>query len=336
MAIRGLLETAATGNDDWLRQALQSAVELEFFTIPPYLTAMWSIVDQSHTAARIIREVAYEEMQHMALACNLLAAIGGTPCINRPPSIPVYPRPMPGGVKPQLTVALVGFSQSTADAFMEIEKPERPLAEPEMLLASYPRIGAFYAAIADAFLRQRPEISVERQIAGPLAPLVIATLEDALNAITRIREQGEGTDVSPAENAPEHLAHYYLFRELRNGHTLSYDPIKKAYYRGPDIPFPEVYPVAPVPAGGYRYDEVPAAVGERLREFDLAYSRMLDDLHGAWNGGGQASLLRAVEGMFSLQEPARALMACEIPGTMPVAHFGPNFLYRSELPTRTS
>jgi len=327
MGIRGLLEVAANGDDDWLRQALQSAVELEFFTIPPYLTAMWSIVDQDHAAARIIREVVYEEMQHMALACNLLAAIGGTPCINRTPAIPVYPRPLPGGVKPQLIVGLVGFSKETADAFMEIEKPERPLAEPEMVLATYPRIGAFYTAIEQAILRLQPELNVERQVAGPLAPLVIATLEDAVNAINRIRVQGEGTDVSPADDAPEHLAHYYLFRELRNEKRLAYDAQRKQYYNGGPLPFPAVYPVARVPAGGYRYDEVAPQVAQSLREFDLAYSQLLDDLHGAWNGGGQASLLRAIEGMFSLMPPARALMACEIPGTMPVAHYGPNFRY---------
>src|SRR4051794_36780105 len=98
MAIFELMQAGVRRDESWLREALQAAVELEFFTIPPYLIALWSIKDESSGPSRTIREIVYEEMQHMALVCNLLAGIGGLPRINSPRSIPLYPRPMPGGV----------------------------------------------------------------------------------------------------------------------------------------------------------------------------------------------------------------------------------------------
>ena len=83
---------------DWLKQSLQYAIELEFFTIPPYLTAFWSVKDHRDPVAVAIREVLVEEMLHMSLACNMLVSIGGTPKIADPDLVPKYPGPMPGGV----------------------------------------------------------------------------------------------------------------------------------------------------------------------------------------------------------------------------------------------
>jgi hypothetical protein len=57
---------------------LQGAVSLEFSTLPPYLSALWSVKDDLSPVAKSIREIAQEEMLHMALACNMLSAIGGS------------------------------------------------------------------------------------------------------------------------------------------------------------------------------------------------------------------------------------------------------------------
>lgn len=330
MAILELMRAAGKRDRAWLCAALQAAVELEFFTIPPYLTAMWSICDQKHPAAATLRAVVYEEMEHMALACNMLAAVGGTPVLNRPPAVPAYPRPLPGGVKPHLTVSLCGLTRDLVGVFMQIEEPEEVLKFPEALLRlpeTFPRIGAFYEAVRQTFRDLRPPLSVDRQLTGPLAPLVVASLEDVDRAVGVIRRQGEGTDVSPAADSPTELAHYYRFQELQKGKKLEYDPQQKTYRWGAKFDFPEVYPVAPVPAGGYRYEEVAADVAGLLRTFDGAYTRLLDELNSAWGSGGQAALWRAVEAMFSLAGPARALMALPIPGTNPPLHYGPNFRY---------
>lgn len=67
-----------------LKEYLQLAIELELSTLPPYLSALYSIDHTSMTNAKIIRffeQIVHEEMTHMALACNMLRSIGGRPRI---------------------------------------------------------------------------------------------------------------------------------------------------------------------------------------------------------------------------------------------------------------
>lgn len=331
MAIKELMAAGVRRDRKWLTDALQAAVELEFFTLPPYLAAMWSVKDQKHPAAATIRAVVYEEMQHMALACNMLAAVGGTPRINSGSAVPQYPRPMPGGVKPDLTIALGGLTREAVRVFMKIEEPEKPLQFAEVeavgIDETFPRIGAFYQAVRETFDLLKPPLSVDRQIVGPLAPMVVATPDDVRKAIRTICVQGEGTDIDPAAESPRELAHYYRFQELDKGKRLEYREDRKSYVWAGELKFPAVFPVAPTPAGGYRYDEVPARVAADLRRFDEAYTRLLDELQAAWGGGGQAALWRAVEWMFALENPARSLMRRPIPGTDPAKTYGPNFRY---------
>ena len=340
MSIVELMRPDAARDLVWLQEALQAAVELEFFTLPPYLTAMWSIKDERHPAVTTIRAVVEEEMTHMALAANLLAAIGGVPCVNHPPALPEYPRPMPGGVKPHLVVGLQGLTKEVLRVFMLIEEPAEPLEFEARFAArgeTFPRIGAFYDAIQATFHQLKPTLSVDRQIAAPLAPLVVANLEEVDRAINLIRTQGEGSNVSPADESPEDLAHYYRFQELERGQRLVFDPLRQTYRWRASLPFPDVYPVAAVPAGGYRDDEVSDEVAAWSRQFDHAYTNMLDALQSAWETEGQAALWRATEWMFALKEPARALMAISIPGTD--FTYGPSFRYRgagSETPARTA
>src|SRR5580700_11430191 len=68
-----------------LRSALQNAIELEHSTIPPYLYALYSLKPGTNKEiAAIIRSVVLEEMLHMALVCNVLNAVGGSPLIDSP------------------------------------------------------------------------------------------------------------------------------------------------------------------------------------------------------------------------------------------------------------
>ena len=96
MSIVELMHPGATRDLSWLHEALQAAVELEFFTLPPYLTAMWSIMDQQHAAATTIRAVVEEEMTHMALAANLLALAECRASTGRRPSLSTR-APCPAG-----------------------------------------------------------------------------------------------------------------------------------------------------------------------------------------------------------------------------------------------
>ncbi|MEA2138651.1 MAG: hypothetical protein QOG56_1801 [Solirubrobacteraceae bacterium] len=115
-----------------LRQVLQLAIELEHATIPPYLCALFSIVPGTNQeVAELIRSVVMQEMLHMALVCNLLNAVGGHPDIASPSFVPKFPGHLPGGVRPELTVALRKCSiAQVRDVFMAIEAPNKPLHVP--------------------------------------------------------------------------------------------------------------------------------------------------------------------------------------------------------------
>ncbi|HWR48604.1 MAG TPA: ferritin-like domain-containing protein, partial [Pseudonocardiaceae bacterium] len=118
----------------WLQESLQSAIELEFATLPTYLSGMWSIKNQSGEVYDLIKSVVLEEMFHLGLVCNMLKAIGGMPNIVAP----TYPGHLPGGVLPDLDVYLGGLSPKALDMYMAIEEPEHPLALAE---TEYPTIG---------------------------------------------------------------------------------------------------------------------------------------------------------------------------------------------------
>ena len=76
--ITELLQIPSGRNDlEWLKQGLQAAIELELPTLPPYLCGLWSIKSQDGPAFDLIESVALEEMLHIGLCCNMLAAIEG-------------------------------------------------------------------------------------------------------------------------------------------------------------------------------------------------------------------------------------------------------------------
>lgn len=83
-----------------LRTYLVIAMQIEHATIPPYLTALYSIRPGSNNeAVEVIRSVAVEEMLHLTLVCNVYNAIGGTMANTLTASnfIPTYPAYLPTG-----------------------------------------------------------------------------------------------------------------------------------------------------------------------------------------------------------------------------------------------
>src|ERR1041385_4990599 len=81
-----------------LHRYLDVAMQLEHATIPPYLTALYSIHPGSNPdACHVIRTVAVEEMLHLTLAANILNAVGGTPDLTGPDFVPGYPACLPDG-----------------------------------------------------------------------------------------------------------------------------------------------------------------------------------------------------------------------------------------------
>ena len=128
-----------------LRSHLQTAIEVEHSTIPPYLCALYSIKDGSNLeAARIIKSVVVEEMLHMILAANVLNAISGSPRLNNSRFIPKFPTFLPHS-DDAFRVNLEKFSIRAIETFRRIERPAKPSAPPEAY--RYRTLSQFYAAI---------------------------------------------------------------------------------------------------------------------------------------------------------------------------------------------
>ncbi|WP_265582684.1 ferritin-like domain-containing protein [Streptomyces ferrugineus] len=304
---------------EWLRSALQVAVGLELATIPPYLCGWWSVRDHRGEVARMLRRIVGDEMYHLGIVCNLLTAVGGRPRIKA--AAPVYPGPLPGGVRAGVTVYLSGLTRPfVRDVMMAIEAPEESLARN----AASPTVGEFYEGMLRAFRTVRPELSTRTQVtqhidSDELRP--VRSLDDVEHAIEIIREQGEGTDSSPLDTfSDDRPAHYYAFGEIYHGRELRPTDDGWRYVGGP-VPFPDVRPMAPVPAGGWR--NPPAHVGGLLFRFDAMYSTVLDSLDAAWAGGGHRALGAGIHTMRGLERPAVELMETAIPNTR--STYGPQF-----------
>lgn len=308
---------------DWLKEALQVAVELELSTIPPYLCGWWSIIDRRTEAARLIRRVVGDEMYHLGVVCNLLVAVGGRPRIRD--AAPVYPGPLPGGVHPGLNVYLSGLTKSLVrDVMMAIEAPEGPLAQSTN---QAPSVGAFYSGLLKTFRATKPELSRRGQLSEHIGSDVLKpvdSLEDVERCIEIIKEQGEGTTSSPADSfSDDHPAHYYAFGEIYHGRRLR-ETDDGWEFTGAAVPFPEARPMAGVPRGGWPH---PSAQARRfLDHFDTAYNAVLNTLDRAWDEGDHHTLQLAVHAMRGLEHPAMELMEIDLPDR--TGTYGPQFRRR--------
>jgi hypothetical protein len=320
--------------------ALQSAIELEHATIPPYLYALYSLDrDRNSEIAGIIESVVVEEMLHMTLSSNVLNALGGSPVINKPGFIPTYPGALPGGVESQLKVHLAPFSMSgpvdQLETFLTIEAPEHPLVfsaaedgETVTIGKFYDKLSAAIAALGDgAFLDPSPN-----QIGPDLMEesVVVTDVATAQQAIRTIVDQGEGTSTSPLEMVGGGYAHYYRFMQIRKGHLLvpveggGPDPEDQYAYSGDPVPFDPagVYAV-PVDPGDYPAGSAAAFANDN---FNYTYTSLLNALHHLFNGDNSQDRMNVAIGlMMSLKGQAKGMMS-GIPN--PALLVGPSFEYQ--------
>ena len=326
MAHRRIVELMRVSESErdlpWLQEMLTNAVQLELSTIPPYLTAYWSV--KGGEVKGMIFGIILQEMFHMGQAANLLTGIGGTPAINTDP--PSYPGNLPGGVRPELTVYVASLTTTWLnDVAMQIEYPEDG---PITLFEGdeYPTIGAFYTAIEEAIENLKPAFDTTRQLSldvGGNQVEVVPTWEKAIEAIQIIKEQGEGTSTSPDEPGGG-LAHYYTFGSIYNGRE--YVETNGVWgYTGDIIPFPETYNIQSVPLAGY--PDAPESVQTTIAELQRVYSLLLDNLQSAWVNTDASALTNAIINMGALQEPVITLMQTPISGG--IGNYGPVWIYVS-------
>jgi len=320
-----------------LHRLLQQALEVELFTIPPYLTALYSIIDGTNAASvQVIQSVAMEEMLHAALVSNIMNAIGATPRVvkdksgNGPERVG-YPSQAPH-ISPEMRELIVGllpFSKEAVEAFMAIELPDEP-AKDWSKTGGIATIGQLYATVRNALIAVSEEVGEvnlfsgdpERQLVagdyygggGRLAP--IDCLAEALAAIDIIAQQGEGrVDLSNLTGddvrfgQPKDVAHYYRFQEIY---------CERYYDRDDDIGAPTgarlpvewhaAHPIGEPPAR-----QPPANLNAVSAAFEATYEELLQALHRAFNGD-KSAMLEAVPVMQRLKVQASEIMRIGIGG----------------------
>lgn len=327
-----------------LREALQKAIELEHATIPPYLTAYYTLSGTGAgptEAKRALRRIAIQEMQHMRLACNVLNAIGGRPKIGGPDFIPDYPGALPMGIggEDKLEVGIVRYCRKTVrDVFMEIEEPEEPIDIPvkERLLAAtpmtYETIGEFYAAIAEAIARLGQAIFTgdpARQVPRNGGDRV-TDVASALAAIKTIVVEGEGTPTSPLQS-PGTYAHYYRFAELYRGMKIVAAPSSPVgYYFDPSQPIEidDATDVIRMVDNPRKVDLAGNPQAEALADqCDAVFTELLGQLQATFDGDPDG-LGQTFDTMSSLGEAIEALLAQPLTTGPGAGYFaGPRFLW---------
>lgn len=319
---------------------LQNAIELEHATIPPYLTAMFSLQPKKEREIwQIIHSIVIEEMMHMTIAANILNALGGKPDINHPKFVPNYPTPLPMGIATGLIVTLAKYSRDQVkNVFMEIEEPEEPLDFPiKMSFAAeaapeYHTIGDFYNALKSKIEELAPDVlpgDPSLQVTSPYYPkeelFPILTKQNALDAIDIIVEQGEGSSTSPTDGEDGELAHYYKFEELYVGKRLVPDATAQNGYSfsGKDIPYnpDHVQPIFP-DTKAYMFAEG-SEERRRCDEFNYSYQTLLNALHETFNGQPD-TLGDSIGLMIDVKLRGEKLCAMPFPGK-PNTTIGPPF-----------
>lgn len=336
--------TAPITTLDGLREHLQWAIELEHSTLPPYLTALFSLdPERNPEATRVVRSVFMEEMLHLTLAANLLNAVGGSPVLDSPRLVPGYPTYLPHGDR-SLAISLVPFGAEALDLFLAIEKPARVDAPPES--DGYETIGQFYEAIEDGIRRLCADLGESAVFVGdPLRQIdadfpyggsgrVIAVrdLASALDALTEIVEQGEGAahhdvwdgdhDMFQADR--DEVAHYYRFLELKLGRRFQRGDTPASGPTGEPVlvDWDGVRPMRPNPSTSAH--EPGSVIRVAQEEFNHTYCALLHLLERAFNGS--PGLLPVATGeMYALRAQAQLLM--ELPTEDGKAVAGPTFEY---------
>ena len=306
---------------------LQTAIRLEFSTIPPYLTALFSIIDgHNREAAKLIRSVVMQEMLHMAQAANLLIATGGNPVINSPDFVPRYPGRLPGGVLPGLMVHLGRATKTHIHRnFMAIEYPRESNVGVNQTHTK--TIGQFYTLIGKVMdvLYGQTELScndkcVEKQVKWPTDKQdayggtlhTVKDLKSAKIAIKEIMDQGEGVGPFDPSGGGGELAHYYKFEEIVCGRKLK--EAKKGLYTfsGDEITLDEtgVYPMRQDPTISNLQPHTTAYHFSKI--FSEVYRQLLNRMHQTFNGHPDG-FRDSVSIMWSLKMYAKKLMKMKMP-----------------------
>ena len=309
-----------------LGRMLQAALQLEFATLPVYLSASFSLGRTNEATGYLLRRVAIEEMLHFIIVANTLNAIGIAPDVKA--AVPTFPCAV-DVVDPPLNLELRSFSRDLVEeVFLRIETPEQPINF-RFEAAPRPRtVGQFYGGIIDIIEADKipglfdvdpanrnaaviPDPPAFRPIAYrddsdqgryPLPPSLDFRITNAVSAVRHLKwivDQGEGTsrkDTDPID-ASGLPAHYYRFVSILEGKYLVADANapKGFSYSGGSLPFDpqDLHECDPNPsAAAYAAHD---RVFLFMNRFNRAYSDMIEALITAFGSRDQTEAKAAYQ-----------------------------------------
>jgi hypothetical protein len=318
---------------------LQTALELELATIPPYLVALLSIkLPMNREAAELIRSVMVEEMLHVALVANVLNSVGGTPRLDSR-AIPSYPLQMTFEGEPftdrKFPINLAPFSADAISTFLKIEQPQQLVRDAALLQKEIEvpglTIGAFYCKIlnlievlsaqdgAALFCGERAhQIDQDYYWSGGGKIIAVHDLTTAQAALDLVIAQGEAA--WPREKGPAstgfgvalQMGHYYRFNEIaRARHYLpSDDPALPPTGAPMSVDYAAVYPIKtnPKTSDFGRHSQL-----ESLNElFNMRYTTMLMELQETFSGTPKTLYTAIMDSMHELTPIAHDMMKIPI------------------------
>jgi hypothetical protein len=319
-----------------LKRWLQTAIELELATIPPYMIALLSIkLPTNREAADLIRGVMIEEMLHLALVANVLNAVGGQPKIDET-VIPHYPLQLKFQGKAfedrDFPINLEPFSANAIATFMKIEQPELP---PERLTTLEARldvpaftIGEFYRnilgriaeldkAAPGALFTGNPDRQIHKDYywSGGGEVVIVTDLATATQALNIVINQGEAAWPHPRGGGAKtgfgtvlEMGHYYRFSEIfhRKRYRENDDPDKPPTGGSIAVDFDASYPVVINPTSAdYPKESQLAKLNDA---FNARYTGMMLQLNEAVGGTPKALYTAIMNGMHALTPIAHEMM----------------------------
>lgn len=336
--VRGVFEGIVLGDKELpfklpknlpeLRKYLQGALEIEHLTIPPYLTAMYTVrAGTNQDAYYTIRSVVLEEMLHMTLVANLLNAVGGRPRVAHPDFVRSYPARLPYSAL-DVEIPLQHFSPAAMRTFLLIERPQHFDDDPLRSGQGWTSIGQFYNFIRQGLLTLVEKFGEDKVFCGcperQVGPedfynsggeaLPVTNLTSALLALRVITEQGEGLRDSIFDSDDQlfgedrQVAHYFRFNEILTGRTYGPHDTPDAPPTGPsiDVRWDDAYQIDPNASVADYARNQDKAVYEHAVAFNDAYAELLAHLEIAFNGRPRFMIL-GVPAMLRLRDLAERL-----------------------------
>jgi hypothetical protein len=244
----------ASTTDNWtivhLRQHIQYAVDLELWTIPFYMSAMYSVVDRTGSEFQLIQTVVNQEMLHLQSAANIANAYGFSPLIRAPQyvgkSIPhldfKLDKPDPRPQYEPYSAEIGPLDLQRINAMCLIEYPEWDSQDKPLLrqnVKEYANIGEFYHALRygasllkdqlqggvrqvdlfSAFYRNMPNMTIteSRDHGFYQASLLIDLITDQGEGTTKKNVDIETAFQNTADDLNMEESHYDKFFQIKQG-----------------------------------------------------------------------------------------------------------------------